>query len=81
MSEENTSQCLFPMVSDYIFMPKNINQSEAFLAAKKLQGSTDDSQEELDSDTLFPVDENEDFSDSDRSVSKYSRIHITNDTF
>ena len=78
MSEENTSQCLFQMVwnfSSRIFRPiRMVSGSENLF-----QVSTDDSQEDVGSDSLFPMDEDEEFSGSVRSVSKYSPYHIPDD--
>ena len=79
--DQDTSKCLFPMVSDEIFT-RNFDQSKSFARLYlKNQGSTDDSQEDVDSDRLFPMDRDEDSSGGDRSVSKYSPICITSDTF
>ena len=78
MSEDNTSQCLFPMV--WNFFESEISTNHLISGSENLfQGSEDDSQEDVGSDSLFPMDEDEEFSGSVRSVSKYSPYHIPDD--
>ena len=78
MSEENTSQCLFSMV--WNFFESGISTNHLVSCSENFfQGSEDDSQEYVGSDSLFPLDEDEEFSSSVRSVSKYSPYHIPDD--
>ena len=64
------------------FLLEIFDQSKSFSRHYlKNQGSTDDSQEDVGSDSLFPMDGDEDSSGGDRSVSKYSPICITRNPF